>query len=166
MVSSFFYRVYARINWFFYRIYAFKNNLWNILFPETRYDRFFWEDKYQYINTHFSEVPENTLHMEQWLRNDGVTRRYVTYSMNPIQFYEEDPFAPTKAAWLWIGNPKDDELDITAQLEMYKVAGNRITLELIEKVTGIQDPYYMDPRTLSILKFPEEGIVLERDDPI
>lgn len=163
---NFCYRIYARINWFFYRVSTFKKNLWKWIFPEIRYDRFFWGENDQFINTSFSEVPEYTIHMEQWIRNDGVMRRYVTYSMNPVRFYEDDPFAPTKTAWLWIGNPHNNDLDVSAELEYYKVPGNIVRPELIEKVTGLQDAYYMCPRSLTILKFPEQGIVLERDDSI
>lgn len=161
-----FYRVYARINWFFYRVYTFKNNLWRVLFPEMRYDRFFWDDTSQYVNTSFSEVPEYTMHMEQWKRHDGHIRRFVTYERQPIRFYEGDPFAPVRTPWLWIGNPQDDDLDVTGEMETYKIPGNCITPMLIQKVTGLEEPHYMDPRSLAIVKFPEQGIVLERDDTV
>lgn len=163
MILNLFYRLYARINWLFYRVYAFKNNLWRFLFPEITHQRFFWDRTEQLTDMTISVVPEYTIHVEQWSRPDGDTRRYVTYSMNPIRFYETDPFLPVKTPWLWIGDPKDDSVDITSDMRYYLVAGNLILPELVQRVTGIEEPHYMDPRSLAVLKFPEEGIVLEHD---
>jgi hypothetical protein len=161
-----FYRIYARITWFFYRVSTFKKNLWKLLFPECTYDRFFWNEIGQTLDTSLSYVPEDTIHIEQWYRNDGEMKRYVTYSTEPIEFYQDDPFAPVKTPWLWIGNPKDDSLDVTHEMKPYIVAGNLILPELIERVTGIEEPHYMDVRSLQIVKFPAEGIRLERDESI
>jgi hypothetical protein len=161
-----FYRIYSRITWFFYRVSTFKKNLWKLLFPECTYDRFFWNKIGETIDRSFSYVPEDTIHVEQWYRNDGQMKRYVTYSLDPIQFYEGDPFAPVKPAWLWIGNPKDDSLDVTSEMLPYVLPDNLVLPELIERVTGIEEPYYMDARSLDIVKFPAEGIRLERDEPI
>ena len=163
MLFTFLYRVYARVNWFFYRVSTLKKNLWKLIFPKIRYDRFFWEHEYQYINTTFSEVPEYTIHVEQWSHIDGEMRRYVTYSMNPVKFYEGDPFAPVKTPWLWIGNPDNDTLDVTSEMKYYMVPGNLIMPELVQKVTGIEEPHYMDPRSLDVVKFPVEGIRLEHE---
>lgn len=166
MFFNFIYRVYARVNWFFYRVSTFKKNLWKLLFPDMTYIRFFWDDARQYEDVVLSEVPYGTIHVEQWRRHDDHIRRAVTYELQPIRFYPDDPFALVKTPWLWIGNPHDDDLDVTGEMEAYKVPGNCITPKLIEKVTGLNNAYYMCPRSLTILKFPEQGIVLERDDTV
>lgn len=163
MIFSFVYRVYARINWFFYRVSTFKKNLWKLLFPECTYERFFWDRMEQSNNTTLSHVPEYTVHVEQWYRNDGELRRYVTYATNPIEFYQGDPFGRVKTPWLWIGDPNDDDVDVTSEMNKYIVPGNLILPELVTRATGLEEVYYMDPRSLEILKFPEQGIVLEHD---
>jgi hypothetical protein len=157
------YRIYARMAWIWTRFQFLKRNVLSIFVLGSSYTRFFWNSALQYEDITLTHVPSGTFHIEQW-EKDGDLRRYVTHEEDEIIPYEGDPFRPIKKPWLWIGNKRDDSFDITDQLRQYLVPGNRVTPQLIEHVLHFDDIQYMNTRSFEVVKFPEEGIVLEADD--
>jgi hypothetical protein len=86
---------------------------------------------------------------------------YVKSSMNTcIELLHIRPKVP----WLWIGG--DDffgsSIDMSDVLSHYILSGNLIKLELLKNLEPkIEKWQYMDPETLELFKFPDEGIQIK-----
>jgi hypothetical protein len=102
-------------------------------------------------------VPPGRVLVEEW--NRGTEKRArVLYEDDEITEYEGDPWAPALSPWLWIGD-EGREIELTETLQKYVLPGNFLLHDLLSHyVDHVDDVTYLDPRSLSFLKFPVEGI--------
>ena len=85
----------------------------------------------------------------------------VTYEGEEIVRELFDPFEHVpEIPWIWIGDKKT-EVDLTAAMSKYMVAGNTIRLDLILHLIQVHhdtEIMYVDARTLEEVKFPASGV--------
>ena len=102
-------------------------------------------------------VPSGKVLVEEWTQ--GLQKRArVLYEGDEITLYEGDPWVSVLPPWLWIGD-QEREIDLTETLQKYVFPGNFIMYDLLTHyVDHVESVTYLDPRSLSIVKFPVEGI--------
>jgi len=64
--------------------------------------------------------------------------------------------------WLWFGaNNSRGTVDLTSDMNMFLVSGNKITLELLHDMhPGLSNWRYLDPVTFKEVDFPNSGITI------
>ena len=65
--------------------------------------------------------------------------------------------------WIWVGD-RATEIDLTRTFNKFLVPGNRITLDLVERLIQINDRtdlVYIERGTFRELKFPGEGLLIK-----
>lgn len=111
-----------------------------------------------------SRVPEDYVHIQIYETDAMEKKAIVTYDGEEI-VYARPTARRARSPWLWIGD-LDSGTDLTEALEMYCVPGNKIHYDLLVhllrfgKNTSIQ---YLT-KTLQMVDFPEEGIVIEANE--
>ena len=126
-------------------------------------------DQYFLSQTHISDggytrVPEGAIYIEEWSEG-GVHKRTVRYGGDEIPTswtstpFDKSPYCP----WIWIGI-RETEQDLTDMLDEFLVPGNRITLDLIEWISGSRDIIYMDRVSFNEHSFPSNGILIDEND--
>lgn len=107
-----------------------------------------------------TRVPEDTIFIEEW-ENEGVKKCNLFYECDVIIRRRFDPFTVEPyVPWVWIGDKKT-EVDLTAAMQKYLVAGNTIALDLILHLIQVHNDteiVYIDARTLEEVKFPAKGV--------
>jgi hypothetical protein len=123
-------------------------------YPETHYRYYLDGGEVEHAET---VVPAGKVLVEEWTR--GIQKRArLLYEGDAITPYEEDPWVPVLNPWLWIGD-QEREIDLTDTLQKYVMPGNFIMYDLLTHyVDHVESVTYLDPRSLSFLKFPVEGI--------
>lgn len=130
-------------------------NLWNSYwFPDSHRAYYLDGGEVEHSET---VVPAGKVLVEEWTR--GVQKKArLLYEGDEITPYEGDPWNTPLSPWLWIGDEKRD-IDLTDSLSKYIVSGNFIMYDLLTHyVDHVDDITYLDPRSVSFLKFPVEGI--------
>lgn len=113
-----------------------------------------------------TRVPEDCVHVQVYETDSMEKRAVVTYDGEEIVYKRPTGFVRIRSPWLWIGD-MDSETDLTETLQMYHVPGNKIHYDLLVHLlkfgenTAIQ---YLDTKTLQLVDFPEEGIVIEANE--
>jgi hypothetical protein len=106
------------------------------------------DDSYVWIET----INYNTV--------DTHILKYKLSNRFEITSYEECMkivFDTPKKPWIWIG----DQYDMSSKLEPYIVSGNHVTLGLLKALFPyVQEWKYCCPKTLDLLDFPSEGIII------
>ena len=105
-------------------------------------------------------VPEDAILIEEW-EKEGVKKCNLFYEGEEIVRNRFNPFAVQPSIpWIWIGDKKT-EVDLTAAMQKYMVAGNVIALDLILHMIQVHhdtEIVYIDARTLEEVKFPAKGV--------
>jgi hypothetical protein len=107
-----------------------------------------------------TRVPEDSIYIEEWEKH-GAKRCNLFYEGEEIFREFFDPFEHVpEIPWIWIGDKKT-EVDLTAAMSKYMVAGNTIRLDLILHLIQVHhdtEIMYVDARTLEEVKFPASGV--------
>lgn len=137
------------IDWFFPTA---KNNNVSYYILSDEYDQDEVDD--------MKRVPEDAILIEEW-EKEGVKKCNLFYEGEEIVRNRFNPFAVEPSIpWIWIGDKKT-EVDLTAAMQKYMVAGNVIALELILHMIQVHhdtEIVYIDARTLEEVKFPAKGV--------
>ena len=106
-----------------------------------------------------THVPEDCIYVEEWVKGDQVRRR-ILYELEEITPFIGNPFDPVKTPWDWIGDVST-EVDITAAVDRYVMAGNEIRLDLLFlflKAHADVEIRYTDPSSGELRLFPNKGV--------
>lgn len=114
----------------------------------------------------YTRVPEGAVFVEEWTNKNGKKLCYIRYEGEEIPEFD-NPFNKKLARCPWLGiGDEDTEIDLTRTFNKFLVPGNRIQLDLIEKLIHITEKTklnYIDAKTLEMKKFPGDGILIEED---
>jgi hypothetical protein len=123
----------------------------------------------------YSKIPVISGWSEEYIVDDSYvwieTINYNNVDTHILKYKLSDKFQITcyedcmkifsdkpKKPWIWIG----DKYDMTSKLEPYIVSGNHVTLGLLKVLFPyIKDWKYCCPKTLELLDFPSEGIIID-----
>lgn len=134
------------------------------LSPTRRY--FLSDDE---ITMDVSIVPPNAIYVEEWVAN-GHKKCVVRYPGDPVPYeWDVSPHQLTaKCPWIWVGD-RTTEIDLTQTFSRFLVPGNRITMELVEKLIRITENtnlVYIEYGSFEEKKFPGDGLVIKANGPV
>jgi hypothetical protein len=141
---------------------------WYFWTPELRPIR-----QYFYSDTDVPEdavtVPEGAIYIEEWMWN-GYKRCVVRYPGDPIPTeWPAHPCVQTaKCPWIWVGD-RNTEIDLTQTFAKFLVPGNRITMDLVEKLIRVTDRtrlVYIEYGSFEEKEFPGEGLLIKANGPL
>ena len=129
--------------------------------PVTRY---FLSEEHQFDQT-YDTVPENAVYVEEWISDQHVKRCVVRYTGESIpKQWRTTPFdKEAKCPWIWVGD-RDTEIDLTRTFNKFLVPGNKIQIQLVEKMIQITDKtnlVYIESGTFKEVKFPGDRILIK-----
>lgn len=136
---------------------------WNST-PDVRPNRrYYLSSTREFSETDF-RVPEGCVYIEEW-RQHGDKKYVVRYPDDIIpNGWVRTPFDQTaRCPWIWVGD-RTTEIDLTRTFNRFLVPGNRIRMELVEKLLQINertDLLYIESGTFKELKFPGEGLLIK-----
>ena len=113
-----------------------------------------------------TRVPEECVHVQVYMTDGLEKRAVVTYEGEEIVYKRPTSYVRIRSPWLWIGD-STTETSLTEALQMYHVPGNKIHYDLLVHLMKFNENtkiQYLHPRTLQMVDFPEEGIVIEADE--
>jgi len=130
------------------------------LIPHRQY---FLSTTHQFSPSHL-RVPEGCVYIEEWVQN-GEKKCVVRYENDVIPAaWVQNPFDQhARCPWIWVGD-RATEIDLTRTFNKFLVPGNRITIDLVEKLIQINDRtdlVYIETGTFRELKFPGEGLLIK-----
>lgn len=146
--------------------------IWNWFYAPTVYIEgptriYFLSDEHEYDDT-YTRVPEDSVYIEEWTSGTEKLCK-VLYEGDEIPKTYTNAFsARGKTPWIWVGD-RTTEIDLTKTFNKFLVAGNVLKLDLILKlihVTATTNLVYIQSGTFDELKFPGDGIVIEKDDTV
>jgi hypothetical protein len=116
-----------------------------------------------------ANVPKDTIFIEKitFIKNDDFLHKYKIWYEE--QLYMKLTLSQKKflvkqkinCPWIWIG---ENDNDMTQVLEEFLLDGNKIKLELLNKLfPDIKKWSYVCSKTLEIKEFPVEGIQIKHD---
>lgn len=125
--------------------------------------RYFLSDTHTF-NESYLKVPPGTVYVEEWIRN-GEKKCVVRYDNEVIpSLWIRTPFEQhARCPWIWVGD-RTTEIDLTRTFNKFLVPGNRILIDLVEKLIQINDKtdlVYIETGTFKELKFPGEGLLIK-----
>jgi hypothetical protein len=127
--------------------------------------KYFLSDDHEYDDS-YTRVPEDSIYIEEWVDEDGNKLCYIQYEGEEIASHS-DPFVKKATRpWLYITD-EDTDIELTRTFNRFLVPGNKIQLDLVEKLIHITETtrlVYIDSKTLELKKFPGEGILIENDE--
>lgn len=137
---------------------------WYYYIPQVQPNRRYFLSETHTFNDSYLKVPPNTVYIEEWIRN-GEKKCVVRYSDEVIPArWIRTPFDQNaRCPWIWVGD-RATEIDLTRTFNKFLVPGNRITIELVEKLIQMNDRtdlLYIESGTFRELKFPGEGILIK-----
>lgn len=110
-------------------------------------------------------VPVGCVYIEEWIDIKGHKKAFVRYEGDTIPHeWNLSPFDMPSAhcPWVWVGD-RDTETDVTRTFDKFLVPGNRITHELVSKLTKYTNLLYIETKTFKHVNFPGEGITIHED---
>lgn len=112
----------------------------------------------------YLRVPEGCVYIEEWVQH-GEKKCVVRYANDVIPAaWVRTPFDQhARCPWIWIGD-RATEIDLTRTFNKFLVPGNRITMDLVEKLIQMNDRtdlVYIETGTFRELKFPGEGLLIK-----
>ena len=130
--------------------------------------RYFLSDDDEFDEA-YTRVPEGAVYIEEWVRDD-IKKCRVLYEGDEIpNAWEDTPFdKKAKLPWIWVGDI-ETEIDLTKTFNKFVVVGNRITLDLVQKLIQINEESklrYIEFGTFEELEFPGEGITIKEDESV
>lgn len=137
---------------------------WYDAIPEmTPHRQYFLSTTHQF-NPSYLRVPEGCVYIEEWVQN-GEKKCVVRYEKEVIPAaWVQTPFDQRpRCPWIWVGD-RATEIDLTRTFNKFLVPGNRITIDLVEKLIQINDRtdlVYIETGTFRELKFPGEGLLIK-----
>jgi len=128
---------------------------------------YFLSDTDEYDDS-YETVPEDTVYVEEWMYN-GEKKYVVRYEGDDIpKTWTDSPFMKeARCPWIWVGD-KTTEIDLTKTFGKFLVPGNRITMDLVQRLIQVTDAtqlMYIDAKTFNEEKFPGDGILIESNGP-
>jgi hypothetical protein len=139
---------------------------WYFWTPEVRPTRryFLTSEGEQPCGDAFRVVPEQLVYVEEWLLN-GTKKCVVRYTGDPIpDLWEFSPHAlSAKCPWIWVGD-RNTEIDLTQTFSKFLVPGNRIKMELVERLIRVTDQtrlVYIEYGSFEEKEFPGEGLLIK-----
>ena len=123
----------------------------------------------QTFNDTYATVPEGAVYIEEWLWN-GTKKCVVRYPGEFIPFaWEASPHILTaKCPWIWVGD-RNTEIDLTQTFAKYLVPGNRITMDLVEKLIRVTEQtrlVYIEYGSFEEKEFPGDGLLIKANGPL
>ena len=114
-------------------------------------------------------VPEQVVYVEEWLSN-GTKKCVVRYTGDPIpDLWEFSPHVlSAKCPWIWVGD-RNTEIDLTQTFAKFLVPGNRIKMELVEKLIRVTEHthlVYIEYGSFEEKEFPGEGLLIKANGPL
>lgn len=114
-------------------------------------------------------VPDGVVYVEEWILN-GTKKCVVRYSGDPIP--DSWDFSPhllsAKCPWIWVGD-RNTEIDLTQTFAKFLVPGNRITMDLVERLIRVTDQtrlVYIEYGSFEEKEFPGEGLLIKANGPL
>lgn len=141
---------------------------WYSWTPELRPSRrYFYADAE--VPQDIDTVPENAIYVEDWIWK-GQKKCVVRYPGDPIPTaWDISPHQQTaKCPWIWVGD-RNTEIDLTQTFAKFLVPGNRISMELVEKLIRVTDQtnlVYIEYGSFEEKKFPGDGLVIKANGPL
>jgi hypothetical protein len=104
------------------------------------------------------------VYIEEWVQN-GEKKSVVRYENEVIPAaWVRTPFDQhARCPWIWVGD-RATEIDLTRTFNKFLVPGNRITIDLVERLIQINDRtdlVYIETGSFRELKFPGEGVLIK-----
>ena len=114
-------------------------------------------------------VPDEVVYVEEWLLN-GSKKCVVRYPSDPIpDTWEFSPHTlSAKCPWIWVGD-RNTEIDLTQTFAKFLVPGNRIRMDLVEKLIRITEQthlVYIEYGSFEEKEFPGEGLLIKANGPL
>jgi hypothetical protein len=114
-------------------------------------------------------VPEQVVYVEEWLLN-GTKKCVVRYPGDPIpEVWEFSPHVlSAKCPWIWVGD-RNTEIDLTQTFAKFLVPGNRIRMDLVEKLIRVTEHthlVYIEYGSFEEKEFPGEGLLIKANGPL
>jgi hypothetical protein len=114
-------------------------------------------------------VPEGAVYVEEWVLN-GQKKCVVRYPGDAIP--ETWEFAPhllsAKCPWIWVGD-RNTEIDLTQTFAKFLVPGNRITMDLVERLIRVTEQtrlVYIEYGSFEEKEFPGDGLLIKANGPL
>jgi hypothetical protein len=114
-------------------------------------------------------VPEGTVYVEEWIQS-GQKKCVVRYPGDAIP--DTWTFSPhqlsAKCPWIWVGD-RNTEIDLTQTFAKFLVPGNRITLELVERLIRVTEQtrlVYIEYGSFEEKEFPGDGLLIKANGPL
>ena len=145
--------------------YSIKFYRWYMNIPMyTPVSRYFLSDEFEFDES-FESVPEDTVYVEEWISEQNVKKCVVLYEGDAIpKEWMTTPFVKeAKCPWIWVGD-RDTEIDLTRTFNKFLVPGNKIQLDLVQKLIQITDKtnlVYIESGSFKEIKFPGDGILIK-----
>lgn len=137
---------------------------WYDAIPDHQPHRQYFLSTTHQFNPSYLRVPAGCVYIEEWVQN-GEKKCVVRYENDVIPAaWVLTPFEQhARCPWIWVGD-RATEIDLTRTFNKFLVPGNRITIELVEKLIQITDEtdlVYIETGTFRELKFPGEGLLIK-----
>ncbi len=137
---------------------------WYFAVPELSPHRQYFLSTTHEFNNSYLRVPPGCVYIEEWVKR-GEKKCVVRYENDIIPgAWIRTPFDQhARCPWIWVGD-RATEIDLTRTFNKFLVPGNRITLELVDKLIQINDRtdlVYIETGTFKELKFPGEGLLIK-----
>jgi len=125
--------------------------------------RYFLSDSHTF-NDSYGKVPPDTVYVEEWIRG-GDKKCVVRYENETIpSSWTTDPFTQSaRCPWLWVGD-RTTEIDLTRTFNKFLVPGNRILIQLVQKLIQITEQtnlIYIEAGSFKEMKFPGDGLLIK-----
>jgi hypothetical protein len=114
-------------------------------------------------------VPEGVIYVEEWIQN-GTKKCVVRYPGDAIpDTWEISPLVLTaKCPWIWVGD-RNTEIDLTQTFAKFLVPGNRITMDLVERLIRVTEQtrlVYIEYGSFEEKEFPGDGLLIKANGPL
>ena len=137
---------------------------WYDAIPDRHPHRQYFLSTTHQFNPSYLRVPEGCVYIEEWVQN-GEKKSVVRYENEVIPAaWVRTPFDQhARCPWIWVGD-RATEIDLTRTFNKFLVPGNRITIDLVERLIQINDRtdlVYIETGSFRELKFPGEGVLIK-----
>jgi hypothetical protein len=114
-------------------------------------------------------VPEDAIYVEEWILA-GAKKCVVRYPGDVIpDTWDVSPHLLTaKCPWIWVGD-RNTEIDLTQTFAKFLVPGNRITMDLVERLIRVTDQtrlVYIEYGSFEEKEFPGDGLLIKANGPL
>ena len=123
----------------------------------------------QTFDDSYTHVPEGAVYIEEWVQS-GQKKCVVRYPGEFIPFaWTVSPHQQSaKCPWIWVGD-RNTEIDLTQTFAKFLVPGNRITVDLVEKLIRVTEStrlVYIEYGSFEEKEFPGEGVLIKANGPV